>query len=219
MRLSYLSSRCPACSFKLIRWGKTTKGRQRYRCSNCGKSKLRKSPGLLSRKKMFVLFREYVLYGATYDRLSYRSGFSIQYLSLWFHKFLEEPTPPIPKFDQLQEDAFLLADGLWFGRYFVLMVYRQSKNLLILKISTAKREVSTKIAKDFKILLSLGYHFTGIISDDGTGLVKAVKEIFPHVPHQVCLAHMHRRVVANIGKKPTDERVEKLRFSRLGLEN
>lgn len=161
---------------------------------------------------MFALFREYVLYGATYDRLSYRSGFSVQYLSFWFHRFLEEPAPPIPKFDQGTDDAFLLADGLWFGRYFVLMVYRQSKNLLILKISTAKREVSTKIAKDFKNLLSLGYHFTGIISDDGTGLVKAVKEVFPHVPHQVCLAHMHRHALACLGKKPKDDCTQKLRL-------
>lgn len=213
MRSNYFSPYCPSCSSRLIRWGKTVSGRQRYRCRRCGKSKLRKNPTLLSRKKMFLLFREYVLYGAKYERLSANHGLSIQYLSLWFHRFLdEEKAPPIPKFDQLREEAYLLADGLWFGRYFVLLVYRQSKDLLILKISVAKREVSTKIAKDFKALLSLGYRFTGIISDDGTGMVKAIKEVFPHVPHQICLAHMHRRALSSLGQKPKDNCVKDLRF-------
>lgn len=161
---------------------------------------------------MFSLFREYVLYGATYERLSYRFGFSVQYLSLWFHKFLDSEAPSVPKFDQSPLDmSYLLLDGLWFGRYFVLMVYRQSKDLLILKISTAKREVGTKIAKDLKELLSVGYHFTGIVSDDGTGIVKAVKEVFPHVPHQICLAHMHRRALSMLGTKPKDDCVQKLK--------
>ncbi len=162
---------------------------------------------------MFVLFREYVLYGVTYDRLSFSSGFSIQHLSFWFHKFLDkELAPPIPKFTQTEDVAYLLVDGLWFGRYFVLMVYRQSKNLLILKISAVKREVGTKIAKDLKALGVLGYHFTGIISDDGTGICKAVHDVFPHIPHQICLAHMHRRALSLLGRKPKDDRVRELRF-------
>ena len=161
---------------------------------------------------MFALFREYVLYGATYERLSLRSGFSVRYLWHWFCTFLKTPAPPIPKFDQTEDVAYLLCDGLWFGRYFVLMVYRQSKNLLILKISTAKREVGTKIAKDFKALVGLGYRFTGIVSDDGTGICKAVHEAFPHVPHQICLAHMHRRVLSCLGQKPKDDCVKHLRF-------
>lgn len=162
---------------------------------------------------MFVLFREYVLYGARYERLSANHGLSIQYLSSWFHRFLDqEVPPPIPKFNQLREEAYLLADGLWFGRYFVLLVYRQSKDLLILKISAAKREVGTKIAKDFKALISAGYRFTGVVSDDGTGLVKAVKEVFPHVPHQICLAHMHRRALSTMGRKPKNDCVKDLRF-------
>lgn len=161
---------------------------------------------------MFSLFREYVLYGATYERLSYQTGFSIRHLWNWFSKFLDGEAPPIPKFNQTEaEVAYLLIDGLWFGRYFVLMVYRQSKNLLILKISTAKREVGTKIAKDLKALLELGYRFTGIVSDDGTGVTKAVREVFPHVPHQICLAHMHRRALSMLGVRPKEECVQKLK--------
>lgn len=138
-------------------------------------------------------------------------GYSVRYLSEVFHRLLSDP-PDLPVFDQKgMEVAYLLVDGLWFGRYFVLMVYRQSKNLLLLRISVAKREVSTKIAKDLKSLLKGGYRFSGVVSDDGPGIVKAVTEVFPHVPHQICLAHMHRRAVSMLGKSPKDETVQKLR--------
>lgn len=143
--------------------------------------------------------------------LSATSGYSIQHLVNKFHKLLDD-SPALPVFDQSgMEVAYLLIDGLWFGRRFVLMAYRQSKNLLLLKISVAKREVSTKIIKDLKGLLDAGYNFTGIVTDDGTGIVKAVRAVFPHSPHQICLAHMHRRVVSMLGKKPKDERIQKLR--------
>lgn len=62
-----------------------------------------------------------------------------------------------------REETFLLIDGLWFGRWFVLMVYRQSDNLLILHIAIAGREVTTKISRDLLHVVSLGYRFTGIV--------------------------------------------------------
>lgn len=144
--------------------------------------------------------------------LSSTSGYSIQHLVNKFHKLLNSP-PDLPVFDQSgMEVAYLLIDGLWFGRHFVLMAYRQSKNLLLLKISVAKREVSTKIIRDLRALVAVGYRFSGIVSDDGTGIVKAVRAVFPHSPHQICLAHMHRRIVSMLGKKPKDERIQELRM-------
>lgn len=144
--------------------------------------------------------------------LSSLSGYSIQHLATHFHQFLQEEVPELPPFDQSQQDeAYLLIDGLWFGRWYVMMVYRQSKNLTILHISVAGKEVASKISKDLKYLLSLGYRFTGLVSDGGTGVLKAIDEIFPHAPHQVCLAHMHRRVVASLGRYPRDFRIQKLK--------
>lgn len=140
------------------------------------------------------------------------SGYSIQYLSGWFHRFLKEQPPPLPIIDQsITEVAYLLIDGLWFGRWFVLMVYRQAKNLTILHISVAGKEVATKIAKDLRHLLSLGYRFSGIVSDGGTGIKKAVWEVLRHIPHQICLAHTHRQAVNSLSRYPKDERVRELK--------
>lgn len=139
------------------------------------------------------------------------SSYSTRTLARYFHRWLEDP-PSIPKFNQAgQEVAYLLVDGLWFGRWYVLMVYRQSRNLTILHISVAGKEVSTKIGRDLAHLGERGYRFTGVVSDGGTGIVRAINEVLSHIPHQICLAHMHRRIVAALGRHPQDHRVRQLK--------
>ncbi len=137
-------------------------------------------------------------------------GCSVTYLVYSFHTFLHQEPPSLPKVPQAEE-TFLLVDGLWFGRWFVLMVYRQSKKLTILRISVGKREVSGRVIRDLESLLRDGYRFTGVVSDDQRGIVRAVKEVFGHIPHQICLAHMHRRLISALGKRPKDRHLVKLK--------
>lgn len=145
--------------------------------------------------------------------LSSISSYSVRHLEEKFHFYLTQDPPELPRLNQSNmEVAYLLIDGLWFGRWFVLMVYRQSQNLVILHISVVGREVTTKIAKDLSHLKELGYHFTGFVSDGGTGIVGAVNKVFPHAPHQICLAHMHRDIVNALGRYPKDPRVKELKI-------
>ena len=72
------------------------------------------------------------------------------------------------------------------------------------------KEYGSLIAKDLKLLREL-YIFTGVVSDGGTGIKKAVFKILGHIPHQICLAHLHRDVVNALGRYPKDERVKKLK--------
>lgn len=201
---------CQTCNTYLAPWGKTSTGKKRFRCKQCKKTRRYH----LSHPKIsfFALFRQYVLWGHTYAQLSDISGYSVQYLSTQFHVFFLQEPPSLPLVPQVPNtEAFLLLDGLWLKRGFVLMAYRQSKNLTILHISVVGREVATKIAKDLQYLGILGYQFTGIVSDGGTGIVKAVRDVFPHKPHQICLAHLHRDVLAAIGKYPRSERGKDLK--------
>lgn len=201
---------CKTCSTLLVAWGKTLSGKKRYRCRCCQTT--REYHTKKQRVDVFQLFKHYVLWGLTYQMLSSISGYSVRYLEDKFHAYFKEDSPTPPRLDQSnQEVTFLLIDGLWFGRWFVLMVYRQSGNLLILHIAIAGREVTTKISKDLKMVREMGYRFTGIVSDGGTGIVGAVNLVFPHIPHQICLAHLHRGVIASIGRYPRDERVRELK--------
>lgn len=187
--------RCISCKNLLVPWGKTSSGKKRYHCRVC------KTGRIFKKKKtdFFVLFWQYIFWGNTYEQLSDQTGYSIQHLSLQFHVFLKQTPPVLSVLPQVS--AFLLIDGLWLKRGFVLMAYRQSKSLLLLHISVVGSEVATKIAKDLRVI-KINYHFTGIVSGGGTGIVKAVQDVFPNIPHQICLAHLHRDVIAAIGKYP-----------------
>lgn len=197
---------CLSCNTYCVSWGKTTSGRKRFRCPQC----LQTRGYHIAKKKtdFFSLFYQYIFWGNTYEQLSIISGYSIQYLSIQFHIFLNQFPPDLAVVPQVS--AFLLIDGLWLKRGFVLMAYRQSKSLLLLHISVVGSEVAIKIAKDLKIIKT-HYHFTGIVSDGGTGIVKAVQDVFPHIPHQICLAHLHRDIISAIGKYPKQERIKDLK--------
>lgn len=202
---------CLSCKKPLSPWGRSLSGKKRYGCRICRTTRLyqyKKPPSDIVR-----LFQQYVLWGVTYEMLSSNSGYSVAHLIDTFHKYLLEEPPILPKLNQSNyTEAFLLLDGLWFGRWFVLMVYRQSRNLLILHIAIAGRDITTKISKDLLYIHSLGYRFTGIVSDGGAGIVGAVNRVFPHIPHQICLAHMHRDIISAIGRYPKDERVKELKL-------
>lgn len=202
--------KCSSCKSILTIWGKTPHGKKRYGCHSCGITRV--SQYKRTKTDFFALFRQYVLWGHTYEQLSDISGYSIRHLNREFTKFLLKSPPDLPLLDQSKiEETFLLIDGLWLKRGFVLMAYRQSRNLTILHISVVGREVASKIAKDLRVLLALGYRFTGVVSDGGTGIVKAVSDAFSHIPHQICLAHMHRDIIAAIGRYPKSERIKDLK--------
>lgn len=202
--------KCLSCKKLLSPWGRTSSGKKRYGCNDCHIT--RKYQQKIKKRDVFQLFKQYVLWGHTYEMLCSLSGCSVRFLERRFHAFFEEAPPELPRLDQSHlQEAFLLIDGLWFGRWFVLMVYRQSGNLLILHIAIAGREVTSKISRDLRLIRTLGYRFTGIVSDGGTGIVGAVNRVFPHAPHQICLAHLHRGIIAAIGRYPKDERVKELK--------
>lgn len=202
---------CSSCSKPFSSWGRTSSGKKRYGCRSCKKTRVYQK--LVKKPDTFILFKQYVLWGCTYEMLSSLSGYSIPHLVKKFHTYFLENPPELPRIDQSNlTETFLLIDGLWFGRWFVLMVYRQSGNLVILHIAIAGREVTSKISRDLKAVKDMGYRFTGIVSDGGTGIVGAVNLVFPHIPHQICLAHLHRGIIASIGRYPRDERVKELKL-------
>lgn len=201
--------RCLSCNKYLTVWGKTPYGKKRYGCNTCRKTRVYKHHR--TKTDFFPLFRHYVFWGHTYDQLADQSGYSKEYLQEKFREYFSQEPPLLPPLDQSScTETFLLIDGLWLKRGFVLMAYRQSRNLTILRISVVGREVATKIAKDLRIVKDT-YVFTGVVSDGGKGIVKAVNDVFPHIPHQICLAHLHRDIINAIGRYSKQERIRELK--------
>lgn len=143
--------------------------------------------------------------------LSEKSGYSIGHLVRLFHQLFFKKPPLIPGKPDTFSETFLLVDGLWLKKWYVMMVYRKSKDLTILHISIAGKEARSRIEDDLHHLLALGYLFTGIVSDGGRGVVGAIKAVFPHTLHQICMAHMHREATNALGIYPKDIRVKNLK--------
>lgn len=157
------------------------------------------------------LFRKYILYGYTYAMIAEESGYSTRQLSRTFHYYLLQQPKRTGHIPNLHKQSYLLVDGLWLKKWYVMMVYRKSKDLTILHISIAGREAAPRIEDDLRHLLTLGYTFSGIVSDGGRGVVTAIKTVFPHTLHQICMAHMHRDAVNALGQHPKDYRTQRLK--------
>lgn len=100
--------------------------------------------------------------------------------------------------------------GLWLKRWYVMMVYRRSKDLTILHLSVAGKEAKSCIVRDL-IQIQKRFTFTGIVSYGGRGVVGAIHAVFPHTLHQICMAHMHREAVNVLGIYPRDFRIKRLK--------
>lgn len=153
---------------------------------------------------------KYILYGVTYEVLSSWSRYSIQTLVSKFHSLLNQDPPPLTIPELTSDEAYLLIDGLWFGKRYALMLYRHHKRKHIIHASFVSKEFGSLIAKDLK-LLKKKYRFTGIVSDGGTGIGNAVFKVFGCIPHQICMAHLYRDIINAIGRYPKDYRVKKLK--------
>lgn len=149
--------------------------------------------------------------GLSYQTIASFSGYSVSKLQLAFHGFFSQIPPILALSQPKAEEAYLLLDGLWFGKKFCLMLYRQAKYKLLFQASFMAKEYGTLIAKDLLLLKEKGYRFTGVVSDGGPGIRKAVFSVFGHIPHQICLAHLHRDVINAIGRYPKEKQVRQLK--------
>ena len=61
-----------------------------------------------------------------------------------FHRFLTTNPPTLPIPELTREEAYLLVDGLWFGKAWCLMLYRHSRSKVLLHASFLKREYGVK---------------------------------------------------------------------------
>lgn len=162
--------KCISCSSLLIRWGKTAAGVIRYRCITCGKSRSSYQKPVADRVVLLRWFKEYVLHGITYQVLSRWSKIPSTTLRYHFNQLLGED-PPFTDMPLITTDQrYLLTDGLWFGRLFVLMVYKLTSDTGILHASIAKKEWSYHIVRDLQLIRTRGVVLTGIVSDGATSI-------------------------------------------------
>ena len=107
--------RCWACgSLDVIKWGKQ-KGKQRYKCKDCGIYLTRNNKSTSLRNR-FIWFREWIEGKQTFLQLVKKSGYSERTLKRYFYSYLENcPQWKIRPFEKLN----LLIDGTYFSNNYV----------------------------------------------------------------------------------------------------
>jgi hypothetical protein len=189
---------CWGCkSTSVIRWGKQ-KGKQRFKCKNCGLLFSRDNRGVKSANR-FIWFKEWVIGRQTILRISRESKYSERSLKRYFHSYLS--VPPILSV-RPSEKVNLLIDGTYFRKDLCLVLYRDDKIKYTQLYRITDGEWFEEIKEDLTNLLALGVQIESITCDGHKSLLKAIKKVCRHVIVQRCTIHVQRMCLIWLTRRP-----------------
>jgi len=208
----YEKKRCWACGFQeTIKWSKR-KGKQRYKCINCGIFFTEKNEGV-RRKNLLVWFEKWVIERLTYRYLKKDSGYSQSTLQRMFKSYLL--TPPIFPIRRSNK-AHLIIDGTYFSNDLCLVLYWDNDVRYIQMYRFSNGEKYEQISEDLRNLHRLGIEVVSVTCDGKKGIIKAVNEVYPLALIQRCIVHIHRQSLLFLRKKPkTEAAVELIPIARM----
>ena len=190
--------RCPKCgSLDIIRWG-IRNNHQRYKCSNCGSSFIRKQPTVSSANR-FIWFRKWVLGKQTIQDIAEVSGYSERHLRRWFDDYLSQS----PKWEITRHaNTHILVDGTWLDSDHCLILYRDSDLKTTIYYSFAETEDEYAIIKDLQALKSMRLRISSFTSDGSEDIIRAIKYCYPHIDRQRCVVHIERECLSWLTQHP-----------------
>ena len=199
--------RCWSCnSLNVTKWG-FQKGKQRFRCNNCGIYFTSSNEGV-SKKNREIWFREWILGKQTFKQLVLKSGYCKRTLKSYFYDYLDNyPTWHI----RSSERVNLLIDGTYFANKVCLVLYRDNTVKATLFYRLTDGEWEDEIAEDLNNLLSLGIEIESVTCDGLRSILKAVRKISPNTIVQRCLAHIQRETLIWLTKNPQSKAGVELR--------
>lgn len=178
----------------MICWGKTKRGKQRYRCSKCLRTGIRKRPDQRKRR-IKILFNRYILGSTSIKDISKETRTSARTTSRHFDEFWNHL--PIP--EKITENKGLVLDATTIiKRKLVVLVAFDSIKKIVVSWQFVPRETYLAWSDFLKTLAIPSF----VVSDAQKGLIKAVREVFPSAMHQRCLIHIIRRSNVWLTKNP-----------------
>jgi len=138
--------------------------------------------------------------GVSVSPISSFSGRSTRTISRALHQYLEHPPKPEPK---PNSDCHLIIDGTWFKKKENCLVVYWDPDLEYVqwwRYSTGEKVF--EIAEDLRKLKEAGVVCSSITSDGGPGIVRAVRRVYPDIPHQRCVVHLQRDARRFVTRRP-----------------
>jgi len=176
------------------KWGRTKAGKIRWYCRVCAKSSVQKRPDL-EQRWLLRLFRNWVTGTDTLQRIASTRNHTRQALSKSFSSLWE--TIPVPTIPEDLGDTFLVADAIYLsGHNECVLIGRTGLNHVFWIF--ARQETLSAWTEFIRMIPKP----KALICDGQSGLLSAVKGLWPEVKVQRCLPHMHRLGIQKLTRRP-----------------
>ena len=190
------SKRCPHCHFNIVvKKGTTSRGRQRYKCKNCGKSWTAKPhPQILAKR----LWLDLVFHNMNIEELSKKYGLGKRTV----RDKLDLYNPPriLPDGDDL-DTTVISMDVTFFRRTGgILTVLNVHSGKALYEAETGSYETVWDYEKAIQTLLKYGVHPKAAVVDGKKGVIEMLESYGIHV--QMCQFHQKKIIRKYIRKNP-----------------
>jgi hypothetical protein len=182
----------------MIRWGYTVAGTARWRCVPCHRGQYWKRVDVTIRNRN-KLKDSWLLGVASLTSIAKRLGVHRTTLSRRFAAS-DIQSSPIP-LHSLVHPPVLVLDGTAISKNTVVIIAYDIISSQPLAWSFVSYE-RFDVWHPLFIRIAVRHQPHAIVSDGQKGLIKAAKAIFPHIPHQRCLAHIIRLSLAWLTRNP-----------------
>lgn len=172
------SPRCAICNAPMMKNGKTSAGTQRWRCSKCGCSSVRK---IDSKAKWLSCFIKWLLGKFSQSELGMHPRYFRKKTSMFWRIW-----PVLPICDEIHHVVYM--DGIWLTRRCVILI--ACTDDYVIGCHLARSENS----KDWACLMQRIAPPDVVVCDGGGGIEKARKAIWPRTRVQRCTFHAFSQV-------------------------
>ena len=179
------------------RYGKTSAGTQRWRCTNCNRSSIRRRTDQRQRQ-YFRSFVRWLIDTREQSAIANKVRISRRQLSRRFEQCWQQPTPSPPFVTE--SDNVLILDGVYLsGRTNATLIARNLTHVRSWDFYERECFVAWErfIARIPTPLV--------VVCDGQKGLLEAIKRHWSHAKVQRCLVHVERFIRSRISTRPKTE--------------
>ena len=184
--------KCKICGNAMVKAGKTSIGKQRYKCNNCNTRPIMKKENK-SRQNELKSFVNWLIDSTKVEHRISSSRSTFYRKTNWCWGIV-----PKIKSDGIPSD-FIFVDATYLSRELCLLVVRNEK--YVLNFIWAKKENQ----ENYYDLLKSIERPNFVICDGHKGIAKACAKLWKNVEIQRCVVHISRSAERKLGKRSPSE--------------
>lgn len=203
-------------SDNVILFGTTRSGCQRYRCKCCNFTYTFHNQANKNHREK-IWFVEWVLEGYSVRQLTRISRKGVWKIKQIIRYWLDQEIPELVFDGKLTK--YLIFDGTYFQHENCLLLLLDSQNSNALGVRYRVRENYAVALEIFQEVKARGVNPIAITIDGHTGVIRAIKDAWPDIIMQRCLAHIQRQGLSWLRRFPKLKASKELRRIYLRIFN